>query len=272
MPRSTDSNAATGETVEDASAVNPGGGAKTVSRWDIQQLCWGGVPASSRPGSRHGQLASARTLRPRRPRPDRPARARSAASRNRSRAPARRARAARGAAPARRPRTPTPARRTGSRPWACVAAPPRGRRDAGSSSENTPHSRTRRAISCEYWPPKSRTSDLFLGGGPLRGILRMTLRQARLARQGSRAGRRRKTLRPRPDGGGAHARASFVMRPLSGRGTRPQGRRAQRGPVSRLLDTDRRGRRLGAHADALLALEVLALRLERRAPPRARRG
>src|ERR671911_28454 len=28
----------------------------------------------------------------------------------------------------------------------------------GSSSENTPHSRTRRAMSCEYWPPKSRTS------------------------------------------------------------------------------------------------------------------
>src|SRR4051812_44288392 len=27
----------------------------------------------------------------------------------------------------------------------------------GSSSLNTPHSRTRRAISCEYWPPKSRT-------------------------------------------------------------------------------------------------------------------
>src|SRR5919108_2674450 len=27
----------------------------------------------------------------------------------------------------------------------------------GSSSENTPHSRTRRAISCEYCPPKSRT-------------------------------------------------------------------------------------------------------------------
>src|SRR5919202_1807860 len=28
----------------------------------------------------------------------------------------------------------------------------------GSSSLNTPHSRTLRAISCEYWPPKSRTS------------------------------------------------------------------------------------------------------------------
>src|SRR5215213_10332071 len=43
---------------------------------------------------------------------------------------------------------------------------PRGRRRwisssgivCGSSSEKTPHSRTRRAMSCEYWPPKSRTS------------------------------------------------------------------------------------------------------------------
>ena len=51
MPRSVDSNAATGEAVDDASAVNPGGGANTVSRCDIQQLCSRGVPASSRPGS-----------------------------------------------------------------------------------------------------------------------------------------------------------------------------------------------------------------------------
>src|SRR5829696_1539867 len=29
---------------------------------------------------------------------------------------------------------------------------------AGSSSEKTPHSRMRRAMSWEYWPPKSRTS------------------------------------------------------------------------------------------------------------------
>src|SRR5919198_5672867 len=28
----------------------------------------------------------------------------------------------------------------------------------GSSSAKTPHSRIRRAMSCEYWPPKSRTS------------------------------------------------------------------------------------------------------------------
>ena len=51
MPRSTDSKAATGEAVEEASAVNPGGGEKTVSRWDIQHVCSGGVCASSRPGA-----------------------------------------------------------------------------------------------------------------------------------------------------------------------------------------------------------------------------
>ena len=55
-PRSTSSSAATGDSVELASAVKPGGGAKTVSRCDIQQDCSGGVPASSRPGSAHGQL------------------------------------------------------------------------------------------------------------------------------------------------------------------------------------------------------------------------
>src|ERR1700730_16681500 len=38
----------------------------------------------------------------------------------------------------------------------------------GRSSENTPHSRTRRAISCEYCPPKSRTTISSIserGGG-----------------------------------------------------------------------------------------------------------
>ena len=39
--------------------MNPGGGANTVSRCDIQQVCSAGVPASSRPGSLHGQLRAA---------------------------------------------------------------------------------------------------------------------------------------------------------------------------------------------------------------------
>jgi hypothetical protein len=46
-----DSSAATGDAEEDASAVKPGGGAKTVSRCDIQQGCSAGSPASSRPCS-----------------------------------------------------------------------------------------------------------------------------------------------------------------------------------------------------------------------------
>ena len=37
--------AATGDAVEEASAVNPGGGEKTVSRWLIQHGCVSGVPA-----------------------------------------------------------------------------------------------------------------------------------------------------------------------------------------------------------------------------------
>ena len=50
-PRSTCSTAATGDSVDDASAVKPGGGSNTVSRCDIQQDWSAGVPASSRPGS-----------------------------------------------------------------------------------------------------------------------------------------------------------------------------------------------------------------------------
>ena len=51
MPRAASSTAATGETLDDASAVNPGGGSITVSRWLIQQVCSLGIPFSSVPGS-----------------------------------------------------------------------------------------------------------------------------------------------------------------------------------------------------------------------------
>ena len=50
-PRSTCSTAATGDSVDDASAVKPGGASNTVSRCDIQHDWSAGVPASSRPGS-----------------------------------------------------------------------------------------------------------------------------------------------------------------------------------------------------------------------------
>jgi hypothetical protein len=48
-PRSVSSTAATGDSVELASGVKPGGAAKTVSRCDIQHGWSAGVPASSRP-------------------------------------------------------------------------------------------------------------------------------------------------------------------------------------------------------------------------------
>jgi hypothetical protein len=49
--RSVSSNAATGDSDDDASATAPAGGSKTVSRWLIQQGCSEGSPASSRPCS-----------------------------------------------------------------------------------------------------------------------------------------------------------------------------------------------------------------------------
>ena len=49
-PRATSSTAATGDSVEDASAAKPAGASYTVSRCDIQHACVSGVPASSRPG------------------------------------------------------------------------------------------------------------------------------------------------------------------------------------------------------------------------------
>ena len=55
-PRSTSSTAATGDSVEHASAVKPSGASYTVSRCDIQHACASGVPASSRPWLGHRQL------------------------------------------------------------------------------------------------------------------------------------------------------------------------------------------------------------------------
>src|SRR2546423_1261617 len=51
MSRWRSSTAATGEALEEASAMKPGGGSNTVSRWDIQQVCSWGIPSSSTPGS-----------------------------------------------------------------------------------------------------------------------------------------------------------------------------------------------------------------------------
>src|SRR2546423_469611 len=102
----------------------------------------------------------------------------------------------------------------------------------GSSSLNTPHSRTRRAMSCEYCPPKSRTSTSS------------------------------ERIAPAPAAGGRGVVSASVTRQLL-----PDERRladaAARGHVVRARRS--RGGRSGcAHADRLVALELLALRLERR--------
>src|SRR3954469_134626 len=101
----------------------------------------------------------------------------------------------------------------------------------GSSSLNTPHSRTRRAINCEYWPPKSSTST-------------SSARVAAAPAAGGRGGVNvsDKRLLPARGGLGEAAAVRHVVR----------GRR-------------RRGGRGGrAHADLLRLLELLALGLQRR--------
>src|SRR4051812_14603146 len=103
----------------------------------------------------------------------------------------------------------------------------------GSSSLNTPHSRTRRAISCEYWPPKSRTST---------SSERVAAAPAAGGRGVVRASATRRLL---PDERRRGYAAAVV-------GDRVRARRS------------RGSRACGAHTDRLIALELLALRLERR--------
>ena len=55
-------------------------------------------------------------------------------------------------------RGPKPGRPRARGPSGSARGSPRSRCVIGSSSAKTPHSRMRRAINCEYWPPKSRTS------------------------------------------------------------------------------------------------------------------
>src|SRR3954452_8875308 len=100
----------------------------------------------------------------------------------------------------------------------------------GSSSLNTPHSRTRRAISWEYWPPKSRTRTS----------------SARTAPPSAEAPR-----------GCASAPVIALVAPAY------QRRFGVADAAAVVGDRRGRGRPRGAHADGLLALEVLALALER---------
>ena len=53
------STAATGEALEEASAVKPGGGSNTVSRWDIQQVCSRGMPSQQHAGLGDVQVRAA---------------------------------------------------------------------------------------------------------------------------------------------------------------------------------------------------------------------
>ena len=113
-----------------------------------------GPPADGRARARAARCG--RTPPPRPARRGRRAPAPSPASRNRCRAPARPARAARGAARARPPRRRGGAAREHDPARPAAPSSSTGT-SCGSSSEKTPHSRIRRAISCEYWPPKSST-------------------------------------------------------------------------------------------------------------------
>src|SRR5437764_7074556 len=115
---------------------------------------------------------------------------------------------------------------------------PRGRRRRtsatptswGKSSENTPHSRTLRAISCEYWPPKSRTTT------------------------SSGATWRAETESPE-DAASAACSARERARTLGDE---------EFADAKSVEGTDRRRFAASPHPHALLALELLALGLQRR--------
>src|SRR5919204_553997 len=102
----------------------------------------------------------------------------------------------------------------------------------GRSSANTPHSRIRRAMSCEYCPPKSKTTTPSRGTG------------------GARPGRRERGVL------GTRATEDAAWRCLCPRASASVIRDGYR-----LGD---RGATVRAHPDRLLALELLPLGLEGR--------
>src|SRR3954451_20055856 len=137
-------------------------------------------------------------------------------------------------------------RRTSSTPTWC-----------GSSSENTPHSRTRRAMSCEYCPPKSRTTTSSTARGAWTsvafssttcGAASDAVTIASLMSPSACGGPRSPACGPR--GAGSRGRSSG------------EERRLRLGLV--VLRVRRGGRAARAHPDLLGALQLLALGLERR--------
>src|SRR3954447_12849493 len=146
----------------------------------------------------------------------------------------------------------------------------------GSSSENTPHSRTRRAISWEYWPPKSSTRTSSRAAALARSSPGARVASAsttpRLWRLRTGAQRRPRSLACRARfapcvlaGLGPRAPERGVSLPYESRicgGSGRLGHRAAIGHAIRSRCRARGGDR--AHADRLIALELLAFGLERR--------
>src|SRR4051794_31808156 len=100
----------------------------------------------------------------------------------------------------------------------------------GRSSANTPHSRIRRAISCEYWPPKSRTST---------------------------------SSRAVSGGRSSTASSETVSVPVTPLAAVGEAGTAAGSVIAYCYPGRNRGPAVRAHADGLLALELLALGLER---------
>src|SRR5918992_6233891 len=145
---------------------------------------------------------------------------------------------------------------------------PRGRRrstsssgtSCGKSSANTPHSRTRRAISCEYCPPKSSTRTSSCPAWPSTAA---DLRPA--ASSVARVPSTRRSLRPcRTWSSLVESRRSIAdERRVGGGGDDVVGRGRGAAVHHAARSGGGLGRRNRSHAYGLVALELLALGLER---------
>src|SRR3954449_7694523 len=125
----------------------------------------------------------------------------------------------------------------------------------GSSSENTPHSRTRRAMSWEYCPPKSRTTTSSTARGA-RTSVAFSSTTCGAARDAVTSA---SVTAPRDRGGPRSAACGQPRRWLPG-SSRP--RRLRLGVLG--LRVRCGGRATRAHPDLLRALQLLALGLQRR--------
>ena len=220
---------------EDASAVNPGGGSKTVSRWLIQQLCSAGRPAEQ-PSRRH-----------------------------------------RGARVASAPNSPTSAPSTrppSSSDHRLHPVTDAEHRDAEleqlGAQLRRPLGVDRRRAAGEDQPARAALRDLLERDVVRQQLARRRRTRGRAARSAASTGRRSRGpgpprspgLTPLRDLRGASAR----RRARSARHVDPAGviRVAAAAQSSRRRPPARPCAPFDAHADRLLALELLALGLERR--------